>query len=431
MAQEHSDTSSVVPGDVFVAGAAKYPDDISLVAAEGEGPYLKTEDGTEYVDYVLGGGPLLVGHSHPRVVEAMEDQLERGATFYVPSEEGYSLAKRVVDAVPCADMLKFSSTGSEATYQAMRLARAHTGREKVLKFGGAYHGFHDYAMRSCSYADKQELLERGYPEGTIDSAGMTSGAAESVLVSRYNDLEMTAEIMRENADDLAAVIVEPIMRTLPPVDGFLSGLRDLCDELGVVLIADEVVTGFRMGWGGGQERYGFEADLATYGKAIGGGTPVAAVCGRREIMEFSDPNVPTSEGGAYISGTLSGNPLGMVAGHALLDVLEQSGTYRHLDEYGDDLRAIIIDVIEDTSLSVVTLGDGPLVDYALTDEPVQYWEDVITADGETKQAIDRELLERGVLQLHGSKRYISTEHGPRELERTAEAYKEAVEAVTS
>ena len=429
-ASQRSDSSAVVPGGEFVAGAAKYPDDIPLVAAEGSGPYLRTRDGTEYVDYVLGGGPLLVGHTHPRVVEAMQAQVERGSTFYVPSDEGFSLAERIVDAVPCADQLKFTSTGAEATYFAIRIARAYTGNETIMKFGGAYHGFHDYALQSSSYANSAELLETTYPETTVDSAGIISGASESVIAGRYNDLENTTEIVEQYGDELAAIIVEPMMRTLPPKDGFLEGVRALCDEHDIVLIFDEVVTGFRLAWGGSQEHYGVEPDLATYGKAIGGGTPIAAVCGREELMSLTDPARPKSEGGTYVSGTLSGNPLCAAAGNATLDILEERGTYESLHAYADDFRELITDLLADSSLSGVTLGDGPLVDYAITDEPeITHWDEVLRSDSETVKKIDKELLKRGILQMHGGKRYVSTEHGDEEMEQTEEAFKEAVEVV--
>jgi glutamate-1-semialdehyde 2,1-aminomutase len=419
-----------VPGGVFVAGAGKFPDDVSVIAASGEGATIRTESGDEYVDYVLGGGPLIVGHAHPEVVDRVKTQAEDGTTFYLTSELGVELANRIRDAVPSAEQVKLGSSGSQVTYFAMRLARAYTGSEKILKFGGAYHGWHDYAMRSSSYADAEELAATTPPDGTVDSAGIVDDASDSVLVAPYNDLERTTEIVEEHAEDLAAIFAEPMMRSLEPVDGFLEGLRDLCDEHDIVLVFDEVVTGFRLAWGGGQEYYGVTPDLTTLGKAVGGGTPMAAVCGREEIMRLSDPQVPKEEQGAYISGTLAGNPLCAAAGLAALDVLDRPGTYDHLHGYGDRFRDLIDDVLADSPLSGTTLAEGPVVDYALTEEStVIHWDQLLASDSETKRAIDRKLLDQGIIQIHGAKRYVSTEHGDREFERTAEAFKTAVEDV--
>jgi len=426
---------SPIPGGEFVAGAGKFPDDVDLTVTDADGCYLRTASGDEYLDYLLGGGPVIQGHNHPKVTQALQEQAEEMTASFVSHERGLSFAERVSEIVPNAEGIKLHSTGSQGTYFGLRLARAYTGRETVLKFAGAYHGWHDYALVASSYADSDELHDLvandRYPETTTDSAGMVRGATESVLSAPYNDLERTREIVEEHSDDLAAIIVEPIMRALKPNDEFLEGLRSLCDEHGIVLFFDECVTGFRMALGGAQEYYGVTPDLAMFGKAIGGGVPMSAVTGKRDIMRLSDPNVHKSDGGAYMSGTLSGNPLCAAAGHATLDILEQSGTYRDLHDYADRFRAVIDDVLEDSSLSGEALGEGPIVDFAITDATdISRWQTIMEADGKRKKKIDRELLREGIIQLHGGKRYISIRHGDEELERTEEAFKTAVERVS-
>jgi len=423
-------SNELIPGGVFVAGGReRYPDDILVEKANGA--TITSTDGERYVDYVLGGGPMLVGHANPHVVDAIRQQTERGTAYYLSSSPAFELAERVVGAVPSAERVHFTSTGSEATYFALRLARAYKNQEKVLKFAGAYHGFHDFVMKSSTFADRDELLAQEAPDGTHDSAGLVEGALDQTLVAPFNDAETTEEIVSEHADELAAIIVEPQQRILPPVDGFLEALRELCDKHDIVLIFDEVVTGFRLAWGGAQELYGVEPDLATYGKAIGGGTPLGLVCGQQDIMELSDPSRPSEEGGAPIFGTLNGNPLSATAANAALDILERPGTYDQLNDYADRLRSLIDDVLDDSPISGLAMGDGPVVGYLLTDkEYVSDWDTVLSADSETQREIDEQMLEYGVSQVLGGKRYISTEHEDDEFDQTAEAFKAAVEDVT-
>jgi len=416
------DSPEFVPDGVFNPGSTRFPDSVEFTPARGEGPYLYSDSGEEYIDYILGSGPMIIGHTHPEVVEAVTDQMQDGSHFYLPSEEGHRLARRIVEAAPCGEQLRFTSTGTEATYLALRLARARTGREKVVTFEGAYHGWHDDVMVSSSHADGEDLQATDYPHGTVDTAGFAGDPDDRVLVAPYNDLERTREIVADAAEDVAAILVEPVQRSLPPVDGFLAGLREICDEHGIVLVFDEVVTGFRMAWGGGQEYYGVEPDLATYGKAIGGGTAIGAVCGREDLV---GQIAEDAENHAVHGGTLNGNPLAAVAGNATLDVLERSGTYRDLNGYADDFRDLLADLLADSSLSGQVLGEGPIVDYILTDrDEVTTWRDTLDADGETKREIDTALVERGLLHHVGGKRYVSTAHGDAELERTADLYKD-------
>ena len=416
---------SPLPGDV-VAGTTVAPEDAEFTIDGGSGVYVTDVRGDEYIDYKLGSGPMIVGHAHPEVVEAVQSRVEKGTTFYAPNRLAFDYAERIVDAVPCGESLKFVSTGTEATYLAMRLMRAHTGRGKVLTFQGSYHGWHDHALVG-SQRGGDRLTG---PEQTVDTAGAAPGVTDGIVKAPFNDLDRTAELVEEHADQLAGVFTEPMMRSIAPADGFLEGLRDLCDEHGLLLGFDEVVTGFRLAWGGAQEHYGVEPDLATYGKIIGGGTAVGAVCGRASILEAMRPDVPHREGGVETGGTLNGNPLGMAAGMATLDVLERADAYDDLYAYSDRLRTLFADVLEDSPFAGVPIGEGPVVDYAITDaEAPTDWESALACDSETKAEIDRELFEQGILKATGGKMYLATEHGDEEFERTAEAFVEAVDRV--
>jgi len=425
MGQKESVSRSLAPAGVLTGGSLA-PDGESITIDSGDGAYVTTESGERFIDYKLGSGPMIVGHAHPRVVDAIRDQASRGTTFYGPNTQATKLAERVVEAVPCADGVQFVSTGTEATYQALRTARAHTGRTDVLKFEGAYHGWHDIGLVSSNHSGDR-LFETSPPDGTADTAGMTPGARESTVTAPWNDLGRTTEIVEAHAEDLAAIILEPVMRVLPPREGFLEGVRELCDEHGIVLVFDEVVTGFRLAWGGAQEYFGVEADLATYGKPVGGGTPLAALCGREEVMAVMEPGRSPEADGVQTRGTLNGNPLSAAAGIATLDVLNSEGTYRDLNGYGDRLRTLFAEVLADAGIDGQPVGEGAIVDYVVTDEEVVDGRDLQSCDAEPKRAIDEELFREGILKSIGGKMYLSTRHGDEEFQRTAEAFKAAVE----
>jgi glutamate-1-semialdehyde 2,1-aminomutase len=425
MALDHSTDRSLAPKGVLTGGNLGPPGE-EVVIEDGEGAYVTTTDGDRYLDYKLGSGPMIVGHAHPHVVEAVRSQAERGTTFYGRNPEAPKLAERIVDAVPCAEAIQFYSSGTEATFQALRIARAHTGRDTVLKFEGGYHGWHDVGMVSSNHTGDR-VFEVEPPAGTADTAGITPGAKEHTVVAPFNDRERTAEIVSDHADDLAAVIMEPVQRTVAPDQDFLEGVRSLCDEHDVPLIWDETVTGFRLAWGGAQDHYGVDPDLATFGKAIGGGTPVSALVGDAELLSSMNPDRSPRDGGVQCRGTLNGNPLGMVAGRATLDVLDRAGTYEALWDYSDRLRGLFEDVLADADVDGIAVGDGPIVDYAITDRAsIDNYREALACDHETKRAIDTELFRQGILKSLGGKIYLSTEHGDAEFDRTAEAFKEAV-----
>ncbi|MGH2394226.1 MAG: aminotransferase class III-fold pyridoxal phosphate-dependent enzyme, partial [Candidatus Limnocylindria bacterium] len=267
-----------------------------VIIARGEGSRLHTTEGEAYLDYILGSGPLILGHAHPRVVSAVQEQAPRGSTFYALNEPVIRLGQTIVDAVPCAERVMFASSGAEATYLALRLARAFTGRDTIVRFAGGYHGHHDYA--------------------STQSAGVPRAAAATVLTATFNDLASVETLFASHPGQIAAVIVEPVsgnMGLVPPVPGFLTGLREITAADGALLIFDEVMTGFRVHPGGAQTLYGIRPDLIALGKVIGGGLPVGAYGGRRDIMELVAPLGPV-----YQAGTLSGNPLAMTAGIATL-----------------------------------------------------------------------------------------------------------------
>jgi len=427
--RDRPETEAYAGGYRGLSHGVTLPDD-RPIAERGRGCYVESESGDTYVDYMLGSGAVICGHAHPRVREAIERQAAKGSSFILPAEATIELSERLADAVPCADRVIFTCTGSQAVYYALRLARSHTGKAGILKFEGAYHGYHDEMLVSTSWGARDELRDVELPDGTVDSGGVLADTADHTLVSAFNDLDRTAEIVAEHADDLAAVIVEPVHRSLPPEDGFLQGVRDLCDEHGVVLIFDEVVTGFRLAWGGAQERFGVQPDLATYGKTMTGGTPIGAVCGDEELMRLADPGVSHRDGGCLVGSTMNGNPLCAAAANATLDVLERDGTYEHLDAYADEFRGFVTDLLEDEGLPVTPLGEGAIVDYAIRegDAPTD-WRSTLQSDADLKRAIEREVVDQGVLVFAGSKKYVSLAHDDEALERTREAYRAAVERI--
>jgi glutamate-1-semialdehyde 2,1-aminomutase len=412
----------IMPGACL--GLFHLPLDQTIVIAEGRGPYLWDVDGNQYIDYVLGSGPLLLGHAHPRVVEAVQDQAAKGSTYYTLNQPIIELSQRIVDAVPCGEAIKYVSTGTEATFHALRLARAFTGKSTVLKFEGGYHGAHDYAMVGTSAA-------AGDSPGwwQPDSAGIPSRIAETVLVTPFNDADAARKVIAEHADELAAVIVEPLQRGIAPVPGFLQALREATQEHGVLLIFDEVVTGFRLAYGGAQEYYGVQPDLATYGKAIGGGYPLAAVCGRRDVVALTDPHLKGSNTYAYLGGTLSGNPIAAVAGLATLEELRQPGIHERLDATGNALRNGLESLGRDLGLPVQAIGEGPVFQAFFTEREIRNYQDSRAADAALAWEFGLELLRRGLFHTPGAKFYVSTVHSDEDVARTLEAFEGALRAV--
>ncbi|HUF00961.1 MAG TPA: glutamate-1-semialdehyde 2,1-aminomutase [Gaiellaceae bacterium] len=377
----------------------------------GEGAYLFDVDGNRYVDYVLSWGPLILGHAHPRVVAALEEAVRGGTSYGAPSPLELDLAKLIREAMPALELIRFVSSGTEATMSALRVARAFTGRAKIVKLVGGYHGHADLLLVRAGSG----VATLGLP----DSPGVTPGAVADTLTAPYNDLGAVERLVSEN--EVAAVIVEPVagnMGLVPPVDGYLQGLRELATEHGALLVFDEVMTGFRVHPGGAQALHGVTPDLTTLGKVIGGGLPVGAYGGRREIMELIAPSGPV-----YQAGTLSGNPLAMTAGIQTLRVLREPGVWDGLERAGERLVSGLAALGAPVQLARV----GTMFGLFFTDRPVTSWEDAKAADTDRFGRFHAALLDRGVYfapsQFEAG--FLSTEHGDAEIDATIAAAREA------
>lgn len=393
-----------------------------VIVAKGLAGRVWDVSGNEYIDYLLGSGPMIVGHAHPEVVEVVQRVAAGGTTFFANNEQGIKLAAELVDAVPCAEKVRFVSTGSEADAYAMRLARAHKKRDKILKFEGGYHGMSDYGLMSL--APKRA---GNFPQPIPDSAGIPRSVRDEVLVAPYNDLETVASLIREHRHDLAGIIVEPFQRLIPPKPGFLAGLRKLTEENDMVLIFDEVVTGFRFAYGGAQEYYGVVPDVCTLGKAIGGGFPLAAIAGRSDIMAHFDKGAVAEEAFMTQIGTLSGNPIAAAAGLKTLEILKRPGAYEQIFKTGRSLMAGYARILKDAGLKARVVGDAPMFDVVFTDREVH---DYRSAQGDEAmmKRCNALLRERGILKGE-SKYYISLAHTAEDVAFTLEAFAGSIAAL--
>jgi glutamate-1-semialdehyde 2,1-aminomutase len=414
---EFDTAKALLPGGAL--GGNQLAEDAKFVFSRAQGARFWDTSSNEYVDYCLGSGAMLLGHAHPSLQRAVAEQVAKGTHYFAYlNEPAIALAQMVKRHVPCVEKLRFTVSGSEATFHAMRLARGFTGREKILKFEGAYHGHHDYAQVSTT-----PKRESNFPEGIPDTAGTPRGAHETVLVARYNDLDCVREIARSHKAELAAIIVEPIQRIIAPQPGFLEGLRQIADEVGCVLIFDEVVTGWRLALGGAQEHFGVTPDLSTFGKVLGGGLPVGGVGGKAAIMDLCDPTNKGQDGFVYQNGTLNGNPLGMAAALATLRELETPGTYPKLFAIGDALRQGLQRILERHRIDGRIIGYGPMwhLLFGAEGEPRDY-RDIQRADGKKLAAFDTELIRQGFFVLPGNRRFVSLAHGERDLDDSFAAF---------
>jgi glutamate-1-semialdehyde 2,1-aminomutase len=399
----------VLPG----GGFGNVPHEI--VIAGGRGGRVWDVSGNEYVDYLLGSGPMLVGHAHPEVVAAVQDQLAKGTTFFANNEHGIRLAAEIVDAVPCAEKVRFVSSGSEADLYAMRVARAYKKRDKVLKFEGGYHGMSDYGLMSLS-----PKRSSNFPRPIPDSAGIPRSIRDEMLVAPYNDLETVAGLVREHRQDLAAIIVEPLQRIIPPKPGFLAGLRKLATENGILLIFDEVVTGFRFAYGGAQEYYGVVPDICTLGKTIGGGFPLAAIAGRADVMAHFDKGAVGEDEFMMQVGTLSGNPIAAVAGLKTLEILKRPGAYDRIFANGRALMEGYGRILQDAGVTARVTGDAPMFDIVFTDRDVTDYRGSL-GDQEAMKRYNTLMRERGILKGE-SKHYVSLAHTDEDIRFTLDAF---------
>ncbi len=409
-------------------GSFVLPDDVEFVVARGRGSHIWDLDGNEYVDWLLGAGPLILGHAPSEIVSAVVAQAEAGSTFYALNEPAVQLAETLVSAVPCAEQVKFAADGTGATFFALRLARAYTGRTRVVRFEGAYHGYHDYSMIGAMYTRVPEPLPE-FPTSVSDSAGVPSEITDTVLTLPYNDLELADRYIREYGDSIAAVIVEPLQRTIPPAPGFLELLRELTEATGSVLIFDEVVTGFRLAWGGAQEYYGITPDLACYGKALASGYPIGAVAGPRAIMGLANPReVPDQY--AFCTGTFSGNPLSAAAANAALDVLRRPGTYARLAATGRAVRDSLARAFAEAGVPCQILGDGPIFGVAFSASPVTDFRSSSREDKDASRLFFARLIANGML-FHPKKGYACLAHTDSDVESLGRAVGSALEDVVA
>ena len=410
-----------LPGGVL--GSARFADDVAFVVKRGRGSRVWDVSGREYIDYLLGSGPMILGHAHPAVVAAVREQLEHGTTFFLVNEPIIALADELCRAVRCAEQVRFTSTGTEATFFALRAARAFRGRDRIMKFEGGYHGSHDYALMSSS-----PRSPKAFPAATPDSAGIPHVIEGEVLIAPYNDLATVEALLAVHADTLAAVIVEPFQRLIPPRPGFLAGLRALTARHGIPLVFDEVVTGFRFAYGGAQEHYGVVPDLAALGKIIGGGFPLAAVCGREDIMRAFDPRLDGA--GDYVAqvGTLNGNPIAAAAGLATLAELRKPGAYARLHGLGRALRDGLADLVGRSGLPAQVIGETTVFDVVFTDQPVTDYRALLTADGALLKAFNAACVTHGVLKGQ-QKLYVSLAHTDEDVAQTLEVFEAALAAL--
>ena len=394
---------------VFPAGSNgefNLPPELATVISHGKGCELWDSDGRRFIDFSIGWGSVLVGHAHPTVVEAVTRQAPLGSNFAYISENSLLLAEEIVRLSPACDALRFCASGTEATLYCQRLARAFTGRPKILKFEGAYHGANDVGVTSLFPSHPPD-----FPEPDPTSADVKHTAKRDILVAPFNNIELTRRIVSEHAGKLAAGIVEPLQRCTPPEPGFLEGLRALARERDVLLIFDEVVTGFRLAYGGAQEYYGVVPDLVAYGKALGGGYPIGAFGGRQDIMNIVREDRMGDPHYVWVASTLGGNPISTAAARAALSVLSQDGTYERLHALGRYLRDGMREVLERREATAQVIGDGPLAQVVFSDRPVRDYRSTQRADKARGRALMLGLFARGVfLNPMGTKLYLSIAH---------------------
>jgi len=388
--------------------------------ASGQGCRIRDVDGGEYIDYVGSWGPLIFGHAHPQVVEAVRQTLEKGTSFGAPTELEVRMAQRVCNMVPSVEMVRMVNSGTEAAMTAVRLARAATNRDGIIKFEGCYHGHGDsFLIKAGSGA-----LTLGVP----DSPGVPTGTAADTLLALFNDLSSVDALFEANPQRIAAVIVEPVagnMGVVPPSPGFLEGLREICSREGALLIFDEVITGFRLARGGAQERFGVRPDLTVLGKIIGGGFPAAAYGGRRDLMEQMAPAGPV-----YQAGTLSGNPIAMSAGLAQLELLEEQKPWDELERKSAMLEKGFRETLEQLGLGLTLNRVGSMMTLFFRPPEVKDMADAGTSDTKRHAAYFRAMLERGqyLAPSQFEALFVSQAHEDSDLEATIEAAKESLKA---
>ncbi len=397
--------------------------DPSIFIRDGQGSRVWDEDGKEYVDLLIGSGPMLLGHGHPEVLEAVADQMPKGMTFFANNARAIELAEEICSAVPCADQVRYVSSGGEADMYAIRLARAFTGRDKIVKFEGGYHGMSAEAQMSLA---PSRMVN--FPQAVPDSAGIPESVRAEMLIAPFNDPDYIRSLLAEHGDQVAGIIVEPLQRIIPPEPGFLQLLRDEADKYGIVLIFDEVVTGFRFAYGGAQELYGVTPDVATLGKIIGGGFPLAAIAGRADIMAHFDKAAVGADKWLMQLGTLSGNPVAAVAGLKTMEVLRREGQYDRLRANGQRLMDMAKAALDPQGIAHKIVGDPTLYEIVFTDGDIRDYRDVFGSDSARGAKFNAVLMQNGMFKSPG-KTYPSLALTEADFELCEAAYAKAAAVI--
>jgi glutamate-1-semialdehyde 2,1-aminomutase len=395
-----------------------------MIVSHAQGSKIYDCSGNAYIDYLLGSGPMFIGHAHPAVVAAVREQLAAGSSYLLANEPAIRLCEAIVELVPCAEKVTLHNSGSEATSYAMRLARAWRKRDKILKFEGGFHGMNDDALMSNQWT----FQPADYPRAVPNSAGIPRDVQDDVLIAPFNDLERTSALLQRHSEELGGIIVEPLCRTIPPQPGFLEGLRDLARNHDIPLIFDEVVTGFRMGLGGAQAYYGVTPDLCAIGKAISGGHPLGVVCGRSDIMDLAGPASMMSGDHVRLTGTYSSNPISAVAALAVIGELRKPGVYEAVERKGNRLRQALTELLAKAGIAAQVIGEATAFQPWFTDEAVIDHRSGLRADmGLNFTLIDR-LLDHGIVKGH-EKFFVSTAHTDQDIDDTIAALASVVETL--
>lgn len=420
----HARAATLMPGGVSSPVRAYKSVGLDpIVIREGVGCRIRDLDGNSYIDYVLSYGPLIAGHAHPAVVAAVSKAVSRGTSFGMPSEGESQLAEQIINAIDSVELIRFVNSGTEATMSAVRVARGATGKDKMIKCVGGYHGHADGMLVSAG-SGASTL-------GVPSSPGVPASVTSDTLLMPYNDLQAATSLFESHAEQIACVIVEPVagnMGCVPPVPGYLQGLRDLCDKHGAILIFDEVMSGFRVAYAGAQSIYGVTPDLTCLGKVVGGGLPCAAYGGKAELMRQVAPDGPI-----YQAGTLSGNPVAMAAGSAMLDILSEPGAYEQLETAAAKLEAGMSDAASKAGVPIQINRVGSMLTVFFTDQPVHDFDAAAACDSEAFSRFFGAMLDAGVALPPSQYEawFVSLMHDDEAIEQTLAASAKAFAAVAA
>tara|TARA_B000000475_G_scaffold84672_1_gene68622 strand:+ start:1038 stop:2345 length:1308 start_codon:yes stop_codon:yes gene_type:complete len=396
------------------------------IIQSGDGARVWDSNGKAYIDMTMAWGSVLIGHANPVIREAAFNAAKKGTNFAALNTQMVELGDQIASISPCVEKIRFVASGTEATMLCLRLARSVSGKSKILKFEGAYHGQHPEGIASMV-----QLNDRSSTKANTSGTG-APWVKESVVVAPFNDLEATRALIKENAADLAAVIVEPLHRCLKPVDGFLSGLRKITQELGIILVFDEVVTGFRLALGGAQEYYGVKPDLVAYGKALGGGFPIGAFGGSEEIMEGVNESRYSKLNYSWSASTTGGNPVSCAAAMATIKLLSEQQNFEKLHRLGREFRKQLTEILVNNEEPFQVLGDGPLAQVVFTDRTINNSRDWGVADRNKGLLLMLQLIKEGVfLNPMGTKMYLSLSHEAKEMEEFSDKFSSALKSLNS